>query len=95
LVVKLWAVLKKNRICHTTVCQSGFKPTGTPLPGLTQVYFLAEELEAIRLCDLTGLTQEQAGQEMGISRGTVQRILTGARKKIASALVNGEALIFK
>lgn len=86
---------KKNRICQTTVCQSGFKPTGTPLPELPQIAFLKEELEAIRLCDLAGLTQEQAGQEMGVSRGTVQRILTIARKKIASALVNGEALIFK
>ncbi len=86
---------KKNRICQTTHCQSGFKPTGTPLPELLQIDFLEEELEAIRLCDLAGLTQEQAGQEMGVSRGTVQRILTSARKKIASALVNGEALIFK
>ncbi len=86
---------KKNRICRTTPYQSGFKPTGTPLPELTTVVFLNEELEAIRLCDLAGLTQKQAGDEMGVSRGTVQRILTTARKKIASALVNGEALIFK
>ena len=86
---------KKNRICQTNVCQSGFKPTGTPLPGLTQIVFLNEELEVIRLCDLSGLTQEQAGKQMGVSRGTIQRILTTARKKIASALVNGEALIFK
>jgi predicted DNA-binding protein (UPF0251 family) len=86
---------KKNRICQTTVCQSGFKPTGTPLTKLTQVLFLEEELEVIRLCDLTGLTQEQAGTQMGVSRGTVQRILTSARKKIASALVNGEALVYQ
>jgi predicted DNA-binding protein (UPF0251 family) len=86
---------KKNRICQTTICQSGFKPTGTPLPDLPHIDFLAEELEAIKLCDLIGLTQEQAGKRMGVSRGTVQRILMTARKKIASALVNGEALIFK
>jgi RNA polymerase sigma factor (sigma-70 family) len=60
---------------------------------LKQVDLHYDEVEALRLCDLEGLTQEQAGQQMGVSRGTVQRILTTARKKMASAIVNGEALI--
>ncbi len=85
---------KKTRICKSGSCLDAFKPTGTPLGQLPQVKFLPEELEVIRLCDLNNLTQAQAGVEMGVSRGTIQRILTGARKKIASALVNGEALIF-
>lgn len=60
---------------------------------LKQVDLHYDEVEVLRLCDLEGLTQEQAGQQMGVSRGTVQRILTTARKKMASAIVNGEALI--
>lgn len=60
---------------------------------LKQVELLYDEVETLRLCDLEGLTQEQAGQQMGVSRGTVQRILTTARKKMASAIVNGEAII--
>jgi predicted DNA-binding protein (UPF0251 family) len=32
---------------------------------------------------------------MGISRGTVQRILTAARRKVAQALVEGAALIME
>ncbi len=54
-----------------------------------------DELEALRLCDLMGLTQEEAGQRMGVSRGTVQRIVTAARAKVARALVEGCALVFE
>ena len=49
-------------------------------------------MEALRLCDLENLTQKEAGDRMGVSRGTVQRILTAARSKVADALVNGKAL---
>ena len=31
---------------------------------------------------------------MGVSRGTIQRIITTARKKVATALSAGQALIF-
>lgn len=52
-----------------------------------------DELEALKLCDLDGLTQEEAGKRMGISRGTVQRILATARKKVAMALSECKALV--
>jgi predicted DNA-binding protein (UPF0251 family) len=52
-----------------------------------------DELEALRLCDLLGLDQESAGERMGVSRGTVQRLLSSARTKVADALVNGKALV--
>ena len=52
-----------------------------------------DELEALRLCDLLGLDQEAAGERMGVSRGTVQRLLSAARSKVADALVNGKALV--
>jgi predicted DNA-binding protein (UPF0251 family) len=53
-----------------------------------------DELEALRLCDGDDLTQEQAGRRMGVSRGTVQRILAVARKKVAKALTEGKAVVF-
>lgn len=43
---------------------------------------------------MEGLFQEEAGERMGISRGTVQRILTSARRKTAAALAIGAVLIF-
>lgn len=51
-----------------------------------------DELEALHLCDGEGMTQEEAGVCMGISRGTVQRLLATGRKKVATSLVHQKAL---
>ncbi len=72
-----------------------FKPRAIPMSELETVTLFQDELEAIKLCDLEGLTQEEAGKRMGISRGTVQRLITSAHKKIADAIVNLKALTFK
>jgi predicted DNA-binding protein (UPF0251 family) len=50
------------------------------------------EVEALRLVDLEGLSQEQAGTKMGVSRGTVWRLLQSARRKVAQALTEGRPL---
>lgn len=50
------------------------------------------ELEALRLADLEGLYQEEAARRMGVSRATFGRILEGARRKVAEALVTGKGL---
>ncbi len=85
---------KKIRNCEGEFCGMAFKPTGTPLHELRQIELHRDELEAMRLCDREGLTQEEAGKRMGVSRGTIQRIITVARKKTAAALSEGSALIF-
>ncbi len=54
-----------------------------------------DELEALSLCDRDGLTQEEAGRKMGVSRGTVQRTLMSARNKVADALAGGKAITFE
>jgi len=51
-----------------------------------------DELESLHLCDGEGKTQEEAGVCMGVSRGTVQRLLASARSKVAQALVGQKAL---
>ena len=56
------------------------------------VLMTVEEYETIRLIDLLGLTQEEAGTTMSIARTTVQSIYNDARHKIADALVNGHTL---
>lgn len=48
-----------------------------------------DELEALRLADYSGLSQEEASQLMGVSRPTFGRILNRARYKSSMALVNG------
>ena len=85
---------KKKRCCEGNFSGKAFKPTGTPLKKLQQITLYRDELEALKLCDFEGLFQQQAGERMGVSRGTVQRILTSARRKTAEALVTGSALIF-
>ena len=50
------------------------------------------ELEALRLVDLEGLSQEEAGKRMGVSRGTIWRLVQRARKKTAQALTTGRPL---
>jgi predicted DNA-binding protein (UPF0251 family) len=69
-----------------------YKPAGVPLNDLTRVLLLAEELEALRLADLEGLTQAGAAEQMGVSRSTFQRILARARQQVSFALVEGKAL---
>jgi predicted DNA-binding protein (UPF0251 family) len=72
-----------------------FKPAGTPLAELEIVELDADELEAVSLCDRDAMTQAEAGVEMGISRGTIQRLVTSGRKKIVGALLSGHALVIK
>jgi predicted DNA-binding protein (UPF0251 family) len=50
------------------------------------------ELEALRLVDLEGLSQEEAGSRMGISRGTIWRLLQTARTKTARALTEARPI---
>jgi hypothetical protein len=47
----------------------------------------------LRLVDLEELSQEEAGQKLGVSRGTVWRLVQSARRKIAQALTEGRPLI--
>ena len=70
-----------------------FKPQGVPTTQLEQVQLTLDGLEALRLADLEGLYQEQAAEQMGVSRATFARILTEARARVARALVERQALV--
>jgi len=63
-------------------------PQGNPEP----IFIEPAELEALRLVDLEGLSQEEAGKRMGVSRGTVWRFTQSARKKTAQALTEGRPI---
>lgn len=72
-----------------------FKPAGIPLSSLETVVLTVDELEAIRLKDIQDLEQEDCAESMGVSRATFFRILSSARKKIATALIEGKAISIK
>jgi predicted DNA-binding protein (UPF0251 family) len=69
-----------------------YKPAGIPLMDLQIEMLEEDELEALYLCDGKDLNQERAGEMMGVSRGTVQRLLAQGRKKVVEAMVEGKAL---
>ncbi len=50
------------------------------------------EVEVLRLTDLEALSQEEAGERMGVSRGTIWRLQKRARTKIALALTEGRRI---
>jgi predicted DNA-binding protein (UPF0251 family) len=62
---------------------------------LTTVRLGLDELEAVRLCDLEDLGQAAAGERMGVSRGTVQRLLKSGRAKLVGAVVGNSALLIE
>ena len=66
--------------------------TPSPSRNLEPIFIEMAELEAFRLVDLEGLSQEEAGRKMGVSRGTIWRLVQNARKKTAQALSEGRPL---
>lgn len=64
-----------------------------PITNANAILIEPAEVEALRLVDLEGLSQEEAGKEMGVSRGTVWRLLQSARKNVAKALTEGRPII--
>lgn len=69
-----------------------FKPQGTPMSELATIELGLDELEAFRLSDVEDLSQAEAAKRMDISQPTFNRILSGARAKVAKALTEGVAL---
>jgi len=65
-----------------------------PIPASSSepIYVESAEIEALRLVDLEGFSQEEAGHKMGVSRGTVWRLLQSARRKTAKTLSEGRPL---
>lgn len=83
---------KSNRIVHEPPIFTDFKPIGVKGFSLVQVQLSIDEFEAIRLADYEGLSQEEAAEEMEISRPTFTRLIENARKKIADFIINGKVL---
>ena len=80
----------RNIKCNPAVLY--FKPRGIPMSVLDEIILEPDELEAIRLGDLLGLSQEESAEKMNISRATFGRIINSARLKVADGILNGKAL---
>ena len=83
---------QKDRIVAFNPEISYFKPRGIPMIDLEEVCLTVDQREAIRLSDLLGMSHEDAGRRMGVSRATFGRIIQRARNAVADALINGKAI---
>lgn len=86
---------RKRRTCRRFEGDRVFKPRSIPMSRLEIVHLGLDELEAMRLCDVDEVDQETAGARMGVSRGTVQRLLRSGRIKVLRALLESSALIIE
>ena len=84
---------RKYRCCRNYQADRIYKPQGIPLREMETVVLSLDEFEVLRLCDSEGLDQNAAGEQMGISRGTVQRILYRARRELVRAVLENKALL--
>jgi predicted DNA-binding protein (UPF0251 family) len=69
-----------------------FKPAGVPMVNLQETVLSFDELEAIRLIDSERLDQREAARKMNISQSTLSRLLREGRKKLADAIIQGNAI---
>lgn len=84
-----------NRIVRGMPAVKGFRPFGRIGNSRQKVILSLDEYEVIRLLDHEGLTQEEAAIRMQISRPTLTRIYDRARRKFASALIEGHILLIE
>ena len=86
---------KKPRHCDCPHRPAGIimKPAGIPIKDLDKIILEIDELEALRLCDGSGYSQAEAGKRMGVSRGTVQRMVASGRNKLIRAIIENQALV--
>ncbi len=90
----------KDRVLAAHPVQRGFVPTPPAKPqdedqsqeSDAEIEMSADEYEAYRLTEYECLSQEEAASRMGISRGTLWRILQSAKKKLAKMIVEGQKL---
>lgn len=84
---------KNRRICGDAPTYNRFGPKGKR--SSKSITMSLDEYEAIRLIDYENLMQEEAAQRMNVARTTTQAIYTIARKKLATALVEGLDLLIE
>ena len=57
------------------------------------IHLTVGEYEALRLVDQQGYNQEEAGQSMNVSRGTIWRLLDSGRAKMIRVISEGKKLV--
>ena len=82
----------KPRIVENMPRVNYYKPAGIPMRSLKEIVLSVDEFEALRLKDMEKLEQNICAEKMGVAQSTFQRIITIARQKLITCLVEGKAL---
>ncbi|RLG87023.1 MAG: hypothetical protein DRO18_03695 [Thermoprotei archaeon] len=86
----------KPRFISISLGDLAFVPVRPPPPTLNSsnsIYIAPDELEALRLVYLENLSQSEAANRMGVSRGTLWRLLNDGRKKLVKAIIEGKPIV--
>ena len=83
---------KLRLIAAKPACRRFSPDTGHDAPAMT---LGLDMLEALRLADAEGLSQEEAARQMEISPPTFCRLLAEARRRVAQALTRGLPLVME
>ena len=87
--------MPRNTKCRKICCfpdYYSFAPEETGSVNREKILMSLDEYEVIRLLDYEGLDQKECALRMGVARTTVTAIYESARKKLASAVVEGRRL---
>lgn len=85
----------KSRKIENPPQMKGFKPFGLPLCKAESVQLKFEEYESIRLVNYEMLGQDQAAEQMQVSRPTFTRIYNKALEVVAKAFVEGKVILIE
>ncbi len=83
---------KNNRHILAYPPVTAFSPCGSSVQSGEPITLSLDEYESVRLMDYRGMQQTVAAETMRVSRPTLTRIYAEARRKIATAIVEGRPL---
>ncbi|GAL70420.1 DUF134 domain-containing protein [Jejuia pallidilutea] len=86
---------KKKRKVNNPPKMHGFKPFGIAFCDAEHILMQYEEYEAVKLVVYDNLPQDEAANNMAVSRPTLTRIYNSALQKIAQAFVEGRPILIK
>ena len=84
---------KKFRNIRVLKENISFKPYDDEVTEFVEIF--KDEFEVMRYIDLEDYDQNETAEKMGISRGTVQRLIYSGRKKLIYALLNKKNILIK
>lgn len=84
---------KKFRSVRVLKENISFKPYDDEVTEFVEIF--KDEFEVMRYIDLEDYDQKETAEKMGISRGTVQRLIYSGRKKLIFALLNKKNILIK